>query len=112
MNTLKNLNSIAIFIPLFLILFGLINPLGFYLAAYSTVITGLLQVTIALIALYKNKKNIYIIIYLLLVVLFFLLWHYNENINYIDSLTWLLLFTPLFLCIYLSIIIYTQKETK
>lgn len=112
MKELKNLNSIAIFIPLFLILFGLINPLGYYLAAYSTVITGFLQVTIALIALYKNKKNIYIIIYLFLVATFFSLWYYNENINYNDSLTWPLLFTPLFLCIYLSLIIYNQKETK
>ncbi|MES2862900.1 MAG: hypothetical protein V4666_02165 [Bacteroidota bacterium] len=112
MKDLKTTNSIAIFIPLFLILFGLINPLGYYLAAYSTMITGFLQVTIALIALYRNKKNIYIIIYLFLVALFFSLWYYNVSINYIDSWTWPLIFTPLFLSIYLSIIIYNQKENE
>jgi len=112
MKDLKFINSIAVAIPLTLVMLAIFDGVFLYLAAYSTMITGFLQVVIALIALSRNKKNIYIIIYLSLVILFFSLWYYNININYNDSLTWPLFFTPLFLCIYLSIIIYNQKETK
>jgi hypothetical protein len=112
MKTLKNLNSIALFIPLFLLLFGLINPLGYFLATYSTIITGILQVIIGIVFWTRSKRNLNIKIYFSLVFLFFSLWYYNVNIKYIDLLTWPLIFTPLFLSTYLSIIIYNQKETK
>lgn len=110
MKNLKTTNSIAIAIPLLLIILGLVNPFGYYLAAYSTMLTGLLQIIIGLIFYYKYNESIHIKLYLLLVVIFFSLWYYNTNVNYIDALTWPLIFTPLFLCIYLSIIIYSKKE--
>ena len=110
MKNLKLTNSIALFTPLSLIFIGLISPIGFYLSAYSTMITGLLQIIIGIIFWIKHKENIYIKIYFLLVLTFFSLWHYNVNVYYIDELTWILLFTPLALCIYISVIIYSQKE--
>lgn len=110
MRDLKLTNTIAIWIPLFFLAIGVFEEFFFLIAAYSTMLTGFLQVTIALIALYRNKKNIYIQIYLLLVLIFFLLWYYNENIHYTNSWVWPLLFTPLFLCIYISIIIYNLKN--
>lgn len=110
MNDLKNTNSIALSIPILLLMLSVFEGGFIIIAAYSTMITGFLQVLIALIALYRNKKNIYIITYLFLVALFFLLWYYNVKINYIDALTWPLIFTPLFLCIYISIIIYNLKN--
>jgi hypothetical protein len=110
MRNLKLTNSIALFIPLSLIFIGLISPIGFYLSAYSMMITGLLQIIIGIIFWIKHKENIHIKVYFLLVATFFSLWYYNVNINYIDALTWPLIFTPLALCIYISAIIYSQKE--
>lgn len=110
MKDLKYLNTFAIGIPLFFLIISIFENSILILAAYSTMITGFLQIAIALIALFRIKKNFYIIIYLFLVALFFLLWYYNVNINYNDSWTWPLIFTPLFLCIYLSMIIYNQKN--
>jgi hypothetical protein len=110
MESLKLTNSIAIIIPLFLGVLGIIEPISLYFAAYSTMLTGLLQIIVGLIFWKKHKESIHIKIYFLLVVTFFSLWYYNVNINYIDGLTWTLIFTPLALCIYISAIIYSQKE--
>ena len=110
MENLKLTNSIAIIIPLFLGVLGIIEPISLYFAAYSTMLTGLLQIIVGIFFWKKYKENIYIKIYFLLVLTFFSLWYYNVNVNYIDELTWILLFTPLALCIYISVIIYSQKE--
>ena len=110
MENLKLTNSIAIIIPLFLGVLGIVEPISLYFAAYSTMLTGLLQIIVGIIFWTKHKENIYIKIYFLLVLTFFSLWYYNVNVNYIDELTWILLFTPLALCIYISVIIYSQKE--
>jgi len=109
MKNLKITNTIAISIPLVLLLIGFIEEGFFYLAAYSTMLTGLLQIIIGFIYWNKYKGNLYIKIYFLLVMAFFSLWYYNENINYNNTLTWILMYTPLVLCLYLSIIIYSKK---
>lgn len=109
MKDLKLTNTIAIGIPIFFLMISIFDEFFLLLAAYSTMITGFLQVIIALVALYRVKKNIYIQIYLFLVVLFFSSWYYNENIHYNNLWVWPLTFTPLFLCICLSIIIYNLK---
>ena len=110
MEKLKLTNSIAIIIPLFLGVLGIVEPISLYFAAYSTMLTGLLQIIIGIFFWKNHKENIYIKIYFLLVLTFFSLWYYNVNVYYIDELTWILLFTPLALCIYISVIIYSQKE--
>jgi hypothetical protein len=110
MKDLKITNTIAILIPLVLLVIGFIEEGFIYLAAYSTMLTGLLQIIIGLIYWNKYRENQYIKIYFILVIAFFSLWYYNENINYIDSLTWFLICSPLVLCIYLSIIIYSTKQ--
>lgn len=107
---MKILNTIAIGIPLFILLFGIIYEGAIILAAISTMITGLLQIIVGLIFWINHKSNTYIKVYFLLVASFFSLWYYNVNINYINALTWPLIFTPLALCIYISVIIYSQKE--
>jgi apolipoprotein N-acyltransferase len=112
MKDLKITNTIAILIPLVLLLIGFVEEGLFYLAAYSTMLTGLLQIIIGLIYWNKYRENLYIKIYFLLVIAFFSLWYYNENINYVDSLTWVLICFPLILCNFLSIIIYTKKQTR
>ncbi len=109
MKDLKITNTIAILIPLILLLIGFIEEGFLYLAAYSTILTGLLQIIVGFIYWNKYRGNRYIKIYFLLVMAFFSLWYYNENINYIDTLTWILIYSPLALCIFLSIIIYSTK---
>jgi hypothetical protein len=110
MKALKTTNTIAISIPVLLILFGFIYELGFYLAIYSTIITGLLQIIIGINFIFKFKNNFHIKLYFILVILFFCLWYFNENIYYTDRLTWPLIYTPLVLSIYISIIIYSKKK--
>lgn len=109
MKNLKITNNVALAIPILLLFSGLFNSSGYYFAAWSTMITGILQIIIGVIFLYKNQSNIHIKIYFVLVILFFSLWYYNVNILYIKELTWPLIFTPLILCIYISTIIYSQK---
>lgn len=109
MKDLKLINTIAILIPVSLFISGFINPLGFYLSIYSTILTGSLQIIIGIKFWLKFKKKIPIKIYFLLVMIFFGLWYYNTNIKYIDILTWPLTSTPLILCIYISIILYSKK---
>lgn len=80
MKKLKTTNTIAIAIPLILLLFGFIDEIGFYLSAYSMIITGILQLIIGTIYWIKFKKDLNIKIYLILVLTFFSLWYFNENI--------------------------------
>ena len=109
MKDLKLINTIAILIPVSLFIAGFINPLGFYLSIYSTILTGLLQIIIGIKFWLKFKNNISIKIYFFLVMVFFCLWYFNTNVNYIEALNWPLLSTPLILCIYISIILYSKK---
>lgn len=111
MKTLKITNIIAIGIPLLLFFFGFIYEIAFYLAAYSTILTGFMQIIIGLIYWSKFKKDKNIKIYFLSVIGFFFIWYCNENIKYIDELTYPLIATPLILAIYLSLIIHL-KEIK
>ena len=110
MKTIKYLNTIAIGIPLALAFLSLIDNGLMIITAYSTMITGLLQIIIGIVFWFKHKENSHIKVYFFLVTVFFSLWYYNTTINYNDALTWTLLFTPLVLCIYISITIYSQKE--
>lgn len=110
MKDLKTTNTIAILIPLALFIIGFIEEGFFYLAAYSTMLTGLIQLIIGIIFWIKYNSNLHIKIYFISVTLFFGLWYHNENIYYMDKLTWPLIYSPLVLCIYISAIIYTKKE--
>lgn len=110
MKDLKLANSIAIAIPLFFFLYGFIEETGFYTSVYSTIITGFLQLVIGGIFWIKFKDDLNIKIYFTLALLFFSLWYFNENIFYIDALTWPLISTPPILAIYLSIIIYKKAN--
>jgi hypothetical protein len=74
------------------------------------IITGILQLIIGIIYWIKFKKDLNIKIYYTLVLLFFSLWYFNENIFYIDKLTWPLISMPPILAIYLSIIIYKKAN--
>lgn len=73
MKDLKLTNTIAISIPILLSFYGIIDEIGFFFAAFSTMLTGLLQIIIGIIFLIRFKNNIHIKIYFTLTILFFCL---------------------------------------
>ncbi|WP_438965885.1 hypothetical protein [Flavobacterium sp.] len=100
---LKALNTIALFIPIFIGLLGLMAEGLFILAALSTMVTGLIQVVLGILYWIKFPKSISIKIYFLIVIIFFLLLFSKIADNWI----W---FLPPILCLYLSILVYSLKE--
>ena len=113
MRELKNLNTLAILLPtLILVTYPIFKEGSLAWAAISLTITGFIQVLIGIYFWSLHIKNIYIITYLIAVALFFTTWYYNSTIGYNDTITKVLLGIPPALAIYLSVIIYTKKETK
>lgn len=101
MKLLKILNTIAIGLPIILALLGLFDNGMFLYALLSTMATGFIQVVIGILFWIKETQNQFIIGYLIGVLLFFIGIHFT-------SITTLWILPPI-LCIYLSLIIYTQK---
>ncbi len=113
MKTLKNLNTLAVLLPtLILITYPIFKEGSLVWTALSLIITGFIQVLIGIYFWSLHMKNIYIIIYLIAVVLFFTTWYNISTIGYHNTITKVLLGIPPILAIYLSVIIYTKKETK
>lgn len=110
MKTIKYLNTFAVGLPILIGLFSLIDINYIGTALVSTMLTGFIQVVLALLLLYYNPSHKYLQIYIATVILFFTLWYFNATIFYSDYLTFFLFPIPLILAIYLSIIIY-KKET-
>lgn len=100
---LKTFNSIALFIPIFFCLLGLIAEGFLMLAVLSTMITGFIQIIIGISYWIKFPNSIHIKIYFLVVIIFFLLLFFKTTYDWI----W---FLPPVLCIYISILIYSIIE--
>jgi hypothetical protein len=102
MKKIKILNTIAISIPFVIALGTIFNQSFLILALLSTMVTGLLQLVTAVLFAARNPHSLYIRIYFILTAIFFLLWYiFPGN---------LIMVMPLCLCIFLSVIIYTQKD--
>ncbi|MEL1247849.1 hypothetical protein [Flavobacterium helocola] len=106
MKIIKYLNTIAIGIPIFILMFGIINEGALMLSAISTILTGFIQLILGIILLFKFKENIHYKIYFISVILFFALWIWNPTINKVDYFTYTLIYIPPILAIYLSTLIY------
>jgi len=110
MKTIKFLNTIAIGIPIILATIGyIINDISgnyYGYALFSTILTGLIQIILGIILLFKFKNNIHYKIYFANVIIFFALWIWSPIINKIDYFTYTLIYIPPILAIYLSIMIY------
>lgn len=104
LKVLRVLNIIAIAIPSLLCLLAIFEVGLLVYAALSTLITGVIQVLIALVYWNSNKKDILINIYFAVLLLFTLLVFSN-----IADDTMVLPIIPLVLCIYLSYIIHFKK---
>lgn len=102
MKAIKTLNTIALGIPIFISLFAIFESGLLTLALLSTMVTGLIQIILAFKYWQENPKNIFIKIYFFNATLFFfLLCFFNK------SWIWYL---PPALCLYLSILIYTNEN--
>lgn len=112
MKIIKYINTFAITLP-FLITstYPIIGETAIYFSLYSTMITGLIQVILGIILLINNPKNKFIQFYIVAVILFFTGWYFNQNINYLDFISFILLPIPLILATYLSILIYRRKQS-
>ncbi|CAM3395066.1 hypothetical protein FLLO111716_08020 [Flavobacterium longum] len=104
MKTIKSINNWALGLPMGLGVLGIIWPGFFILALLSTTLTGLLQVVAAICFWGDYPENRHIKIYFAGVLLFFLLLSALP-----DGTEWIWLM-PILLCVYLCIIIYTQKD--
>lgn len=112
---IKTLNTIAIGIPIILASIGYLtndlsgNYYGF--ALFSTILTGLIQIILGIILLFKFKYNKHYKIYVVSVIMFFLLCIVSTQINKIDYYTYSLIYVPPLLAIYLSILIYKKQKS-
>lgn len=113
MKTIKYINTFVVSLPLLLIIFGyLINDSAgnyFGYGLFSILLTGFAQILIGLYRLFTTPNRIYYIIYFALVILFFSVWYLNVKLNYINTITFILLPIPAILAIYMSILIYKEK---
>jgi hypothetical protein len=107
MKTIKTLNTIALLIPFIVAAGWFFNEDFIILAIVSTMATGFIQVCLGIFLLIKFPKNIPVIIYLSLVLLYFTLLYFNIEKAVCGEI--ILFGMPPILCLYLSIIIYTKK---
>lgn len=103
MRTLKYTNGFALSLPLLLGLIGFVDNDFWFFALLSTMITGFLQVLVALLLLFWIPKNIHLYIYFFFTVLFFVLWLGFK----IEDEVYIL---PPALAIYLTYILYNQER--
>lgn len=103
MRILKYINAFALSLPFLLGLIGFVDNDFWFFALLSTMITGFLQVLVALLLLFWIPKNIHLYIYFFFTVLFFVLW-LGFGIEY-----WLFAL-PALLAFYLTFILYDHKD--
>jgi hypothetical protein len=103
MKTLLYLNYFAVGLPIALTLLCLIDGELLMFSLLSTMITGALQVMVALALLFVNYRNVHLYIYFTITVIFFILW-LGFNIEY-----WLYTLPPV-LAIYLTYIVISEYK--
>lgn len=108
MTAIKYINTIAISLPFVMLLsYPFIEEGAFIFSLLSTMATGFLQVLIAFKMLYDGKCDTKIYTYFAGVTLFFILWYCFPNTNY----TFIIFSLPLILAIYLSVLVYSEKQS-
>jgi hypothetical protein len=111
MKALKYMNSVAIGIPMLLLIsYPFFNQSSVIFAILSMIVTGIIQFVLALKLYVQSTDNLHLKIYFYAVLSFFVLWVINGLIDYNEIITYILFPTPIVLCIYLSVIIYSQPN--
>lgn len=112
MTALQKMNTLALAIPFAIAITAPIFKEGAIIfALLSTMLTGLIQFSLGVIMLIDNPKDTKIQVYITAVVLFFILWLFNSFIGYNNFINYVLVPVPLILAIYLSVLIYKEKES-
>lgn len=110
MKNIKYFNAFAVGLP-----FGIVITYPFFkegalmLALLSTILTGFIQVILALCLLYDEPNDKKLQGYIAATIGFFTLWYINVKIDYYDPLTIVLFGIPAVLAFYLTYVIH-QKE--
>lgn len=105
MKTLKYINVFALGLPFLLGLIGFADNDIWFWALLSTMITGFLQILVALLLLFWIPRSIHLYIYFFFTMLFFVLW-IGFGIEY-----WLFVL-PALLAFYLTFILYNNKKVE
>lgn len=105
MKTLKYINVFALGLPFLLGLIGFADNDIWFWALLSTMITGFLQILVALLLLFWIPRSIHLYIYFFFTMLFFVLW-IGFGIEY-----WLFVL-PVLLAFYLTFILYNNKKVE
>ncbi|MFB9077466.1 hypothetical protein ACFFLS_18370 [Flavobacterium procerum] len=110
MKTIKNINAFAVGLPLIILMTYPITKEGaFIYALLATIVTGALQLLIALKLLFDNRFAKPIYIYFAGVVLFFVLWNIYPETNFYLTISYFIFSLPPLLALYLSVLIYKIK---
>lgn len=115
MKAIKIINTIAVGIPIILMLIGIIKQdsagefIGY--ALFSTMFTGFVQVVLGILLMIWLPNNRYYQIYIISVISFFVLWFIVHSLDLYDF-GYLLLWIPPCLAVYLSILIYSRPNNK
>ena len=110
MKTIKRTNTFALILPFAILLtYPFIQEGAFIFSLLSTMITGFLQFCIGVKMLVDNPSDKKLQIYIIGVVLFFILWYINAEINYNDILSVVSFSLPPILAIYLTNIIHKTQ---
>lgn len=110
MRNIKYFNAFAVGLP-----FGIVITYPFFkegalvLALLSTILTGFIQVVLALCMLYDEPNDRKLQGYIAATIIFFTLWYINAQIEYYDPLTLTLFGIPAVLAFYLTYVIH-QKD--
>lgn len=111
MSTLMKLNYFAVGLPLAICLISIFNSEIFMIALLAAIITGALQIIIALILLYINPKNIHLYIYFLATILFFTPYWIDLKHVFIEKSAFIIWgIIPVLLAIYLTYILYNESQ--
>ena len=111
MKTIKYINTVVVGIPLLLLLlYPILKESSFIYAALFAIITGIVQIALALKLASLNTNDLYIKIYFAFVLFFFALWIVNVAVDYNKIITYTLFPIPVVLSIYLSVIIYKKQN--
>jgi uncharacterized membrane protein len=110
MKDIKYLNTFAIGLPIMFLCLSIFNVEAIAMAAASLMLTGLIQVIIGFKMLFVNPENRNLRFYSVSVILFFVGWFINAQIDYNKFFNYVLFPIPIILAVYLSVIVYNTKK--
>lgn len=111
MKNIKYFNAFAVGLPFVIaITYPIFKEGALIFALLSTMLTGFIQVILALCLLYDEPNDKKLQGYIAATIGFFTLWYINVQIDYYDSLTIALFGIPAVLAFYLTYIIYQKAK--